>query len=150
LSFCCCYFRYSPNRDDGRYLVAFDPQRHHARRMSASAKEPNSVFACPPAGFSGEPLEGTKGVRPINGMFLYYIGSLQRLFDMADGVSIQAYDLLFKQSTEALAKFLNVEYNATGLPESCKQAIDLGNYLQCLRVAVANDAKARTLQVTPQ
>jgi hypothetical protein len=85
-----------------------------------------------PCWLFGEPLRGTT-MQPVNGYFLYTLGSIANLFGMADGVLLSIYDPTISRAIQLLTNFKDIEQNIRNIPDSVEGAIRLLEVLEWYR-----------------
>jgi hypothetical protein len=90
-----------------------------------------SDLLCSPWLFS-ERVKG-ESVQPVNGYFLYTLGSVANLFAMTDGVLASAYDGYVSNAIRLLTAFKDAEQNIRNLPDSVDGSIALIEVLQWIR-----------------
>jgi hypothetical protein len=78
-------------------------------------------------------------MRPVNGYFLYTLGSLSQLFAMADNITVSTYNPIFLQSIAMLDSFKSNEQNKRNLPDSVMRAEALWNLLGALMEAARHN-----------
>jgi hypothetical protein len=72
-------------------------------------------------------------VQPVNGFFLFRLGSIANLFGMVDGALLSIYDPLFATAENLLREFESQEQNQRHLPDAITRAIELRILLQFCR-----------------
>ena len=91
----------------------------------------------------GEPLKGTS-MQPVNGYFLYTLGSIANLFGMADGVELAIYDPMIVKAIELLTNFRNAEQNIRNIPDSVEGAARLIEVLEWYKRGYRQNPKVVT------
>ncbi len=72
-------------------------------------------------------------MQPVNGYFLYNLGSIASLFAMADGYLFSIYDPNISKAIQLLTNFRDAEQNIRNLPDSVEGATALINVLEVIR-----------------
>lgn len=103
----------------------------------------NGISLLFPPWLFGPLVVGTT-MRPVNGIFLYWLGGLQQLFAMADNVDISAYDPLFQRSIEIIDRFVDTPQNAQQLPDSVGQANAIRAILLMVQRLARENPRLRT------
>ena len=72
-------------------------------------------------------------MQPVNGYFLYTLGSIANLYAMTDGVFASTYDPYITGAVRLLTSFKDAEQNIKNLPDSVDGAMSLIGVLQWIR-----------------
>jgi hypothetical protein len=72
-------------------------------------------------------------MQPVNGYFLYTLGSIANLFGMADGVLLSIYDPTISQAIRLLTNFRDTEQNIRNIPDAVDGAANLVQVLEFYR-----------------
>jgi len=78
-------------------------------------------------------------MKPVNGYFLYNLGSLANLFGMADGVPVSIFNPLFLRALALLDSFQCNDQNKRNLPDSVMRAGALWNSIGSLMEAARHN-----------
>ena len=94
----------------------------------------------------GEPLRGIKSMQPVNGFFLFRLGSIANLFGMVDGILLSTYEPVFQTSTQLITQFEEQEQNRRHLPDAISRAMTLRLMLQYC-IGLARNEPATLVQI---